>query len=60
LTPAPFPGPRRARGWDDSRATPPTRPPKVRTVLLILAAYCLALGALAIGGGIALSWWRSS
>ncbi len=61
MTSAPFPGPKGSRNWmDESPAKTPTRPPQLRTVLLLVAAYALALGALAVGGGAFLQWWRSA
>lgn len=58
---ASFPGPRGDRnGFDESPVQPPERPPQLRTVLLIVAAYAVALAALSLGGGVLMQWWRSS
>lgn len=59
---ASIPGPRGDRDpWpDDSDAEPPTRAVRIRTVLLLVAAYFFAVGALAVVGGAFLQWWRGS
>jgi hypothetical protein len=38
---------------------PPERPPQLRTVMLIVAAYAVALASLSLGGGVLMQWWRS-
>lgn len=58
---ASIPGPRGDRNWwDESDSTPPERPPQLRTVLLMVAAFAVLLGALAVGGGAFLHWWRGA
>lgn len=58
---ASIPGPRGNRNWfDESPATPPKRPPQLRTVALLVAAFFVAVGALAVGGGWLLQWWRGA
>lgn len=59
---ASIPGPRGDRNpWPDNGTTePPTRPPQMRAVLLLLVVAFLLLGALAIGSAFLEQWWRSS
>lgn len=59
---ASIPGPRGDRDpWpDNGNAKPPDRPPRLLTVALLVAAYFLVAGALAIGGAFLQQWWRSS